>query len=146
LLPLSLGYAVSRCFNTYYFAVISNAGDLCMLIALTVLTYRLQLDLAVAGSFADFLHRSNVVFRSSHAVSSPSPSHSSATRPKQQAGGADKQQVGGADKRDDVLAGARASLDTHDEEEAGAGVAMTAAGPPSEEQMVRADDVEVSLE
>lgn len=36
------------------------------------MTYRVQLDLAVAGSFADFLHRSNVVFRSSHSTQPPS--------------------------------------------------------------------------
>ena len=36
------------------------------------MTHRVQLDLAVAGSFADFLHRSNVVFRSSHSTQPPS--------------------------------------------------------------------------
>jgi hypothetical protein len=36
------------------------------------MTHRVQLDLAVAGTFADFLHRSNVVFRSSHSTQPPS--------------------------------------------------------------------------
>jgi hypothetical protein len=44
------------------------------------MAYRVQLDLAVAGTFADFLHRSNVAFRQpvtrqSHSHSHPHPPH-----------------------------------------------------------------------
>lgn len=100
-----------------------------------MLTYRLQLDLAVAGSFADFLHRSNVVFRSSHAMAS-SPSPPDATAPGKQNTGARRHT-----NKSDIGSSAGASLEGGE----GNGVAMTEQ-KPSEEMRVRTDDVKVSLE
>jgi len=65
MLPFSLLHAVGQCFGQRIYPVLSNAGELGLLIGLSVMTHRVQTDLAVAGSFADFLHRSNVVFRNS---------------------------------------------------------------------------------
>jgi hypothetical protein len=77
LLPISLIYAVTHIFGRRLYPVLSNAGDVCLLIGESLMTHRVQLDLAVAGSFADFLHRSNVVFRSS--LSTHPPSHTTTT-------------------------------------------------------------------
>ena len=40
----------------------SNAGSIFLLMGLSFTLYLIQKDLALAGSFADFLHRSNVAF------------------------------------------------------------------------------------
>lgn len=72
LLPISLIYAATQTFGRRLYPVLSNGGDVCLLIGESIMTYRVQLDLAVAGSFADFLHRSNVVFRSSLSTLPPS--------------------------------------------------------------------------
>lgn len=77
LLPISLIYAATQTFGRRLYPVLSNGGDVCLLIGESIMTYRVQLDLAVAGSFADFLHRSNVVFRSSQTTLPPS--HTSST-------------------------------------------------------------------
>jgi len=66
LLPFSILYLLGQCFKRPVYRVTSNAGDVFLLIGITIMVHRVQSDLAVAGSFADFLHRSNAVFRTSH--------------------------------------------------------------------------------
>lgn len=73
LLPISLIYAATHAFGRRLYPVLSNGGDLCLLIGESIMTYRVQLDLAVAGSFADFLHRSNIVFSGSQRKKSTTP-------------------------------------------------------------------------
>lgn len=44
------------------YSVTSNAGELALLIGISGIVFLIQKDLALAGSFADFLHRSNKAF------------------------------------------------------------------------------------
>ena len=45
-----------------YYPTTSKAGELFLLIGITFNVFLMQKDLALAGSFADFLHRSNLAF------------------------------------------------------------------------------------
>jgi len=57
-----LAYIVGKIFDTNVYMITSNSGELCLLIGLTLLIKLVQQDLAFAGNFADFLHRSNHAF------------------------------------------------------------------------------------
>ena len=50
--------------STKVYAVTSNAGEITLLIGVTVLVFLVQEDFSLAGSFADFLRSSNVAFLS----------------------------------------------------------------------------------
>ena len=63
-----LGQAVGQCFGGNVYPVTSNAGELTLLIGITWLVRLVQDDLALAGSFADFLHQSNLAFSSIEAA------------------------------------------------------------------------------
>jgi len=63
-LIFSLAICVGYCFDSNVFPITSNAGELAYLIGLTFLLYVVQNELSLAASYADFLHRSNVAFRS----------------------------------------------------------------------------------
>ncbi len=52
-------------FGTEYFLVTSCAGEIVLVIGLCVVIDRMQKDLAIAGSFADYLAGSNAAFRPS---------------------------------------------------------------------------------
>ena len=65
MLPCSVLYTVGQCFGAHIYRWTSLAGDVFLVIGITIMVQRVQSDLSVAGSFADFLHRSNAVFRSS---------------------------------------------------------------------------------
>lgn len=43
----------------------SNAGEIALLIGVTVLVFLVQEDFSLAGSYADFLRSSNVAFHTS---------------------------------------------------------------------------------
>jgi hypothetical protein len=55
--------------------VSSNCGEVFLLLGITIMVHRVQSDLGVAGSFADFLHRSNSVFRTSSTSRAPIDHH-----------------------------------------------------------------------
>ena len=65
MLPCSVLYTVGQCFGAHIYRWTSMTGDVFMVIGISIMVHRVQSDLAVAGSFADFLHRSNAVFRTS---------------------------------------------------------------------------------
>jgi len=54
---------VSQIFGTRVYAITSNAGEIALLLGTSFTLLLVQKDLALAGSFADFLHRSNIAFR-----------------------------------------------------------------------------------
>jgi hypothetical protein len=57
-LCLTVGYV----FQTNYYPFTSNFGEATMLVGVSFLIYLVQEDLFVAGSFADYLHKSNLAF------------------------------------------------------------------------------------
>lgn len=60
-----LGYIVGEIFDTNVYLITSSSGEIFLLMGLTLLIRLVQQDLAFAGQFADFLHRSNEAFSSS---------------------------------------------------------------------------------
>ena len=58
-LILSVGYIP----GSQLFTITSSIGELVMLIGASFLVYLVQEDLFLAGSFADYLHKSNLAFR-----------------------------------------------------------------------------------
>lgn len=65
MLPCSVMFAAGQSFGSHIYRWTSLMGDVFLVIGISIMVHRVQSDLAVAGSFADFLHRSNTVFRSS---------------------------------------------------------------------------------
>mmetsp|Transcript_571 Transcript_571/g.998 ORF Transcript_571/g.998 Transcript_571/m.998 type:complete len:402 (-) Transcript_571:330-1535(-) len=65
MLPCSILYTVGQSFGAHIYRWTSLTGDVFLVIGISIMVHRVQSDLAVAGSFADFLHRSNAVFRTS---------------------------------------------------------------------------------
>ena len=61
--PCVLCQVISQIFGVPVYAITSNAGEIALLIGITFILFLIQKDLALAGSFADFLHRSNVAFQ-----------------------------------------------------------------------------------
>ena len=57
-----LAVIVGYCFSYNVYPVTSNAGELTLLLGLTGLVWFVQAELFMAGTFADFLHRSNLAF------------------------------------------------------------------------------------
>lgn len=57
-LPLVAGY----CFSYTVYPVTSNAGELVLLMGMTLLVWFTHEDIYMTGAFADFLHRSNALF------------------------------------------------------------------------------------
>lgn len=57
-----LSVIVGYCFSYSVYPVTSNAGELTLLLGVTGLVWFVQKDLYMAGTFADFLHRSNLAF------------------------------------------------------------------------------------
>ena len=53
------GYLPSR---HEIFSYTSKVGEVVLLVAVTFLVYLVQEDLLLAGSFADYLHKSNIAF------------------------------------------------------------------------------------
>lgn len=51
-----------ECFGTNVYQVTSNAGDISLLIGVTFIVGLVQRDLVIAGSFANFLSKSNRAF------------------------------------------------------------------------------------
>lgn len=73
-IPCSLIYCVSKVFKSDYYRTTSPAGDIVLVFGLSVVIDRIQKDLAVAGSFADYLAGSNIAFHaSSTATATASP-------------------------------------------------------------------------
>ena len=62
MIPGSLAQAVGQIFDTNAYPVTSNGGEILLLVAVTLTAYLIQNDLLMAGSFATFLHRSNIAF------------------------------------------------------------------------------------
>lgn len=62
IIPCIVGYTISHTFGTTCYITTSNAGSIFLLMGLSFILYLIQKDLALAGSFADFLHRSNLAF------------------------------------------------------------------------------------
>lgn len=56
------GQGVGQCFDGSIYAITSNAGNIALLFGVSWMVKLVQDDLALAGSFADFLHSSNVAF------------------------------------------------------------------------------------
>lgn len=75
MLPCSILFTVGQCFGAHIYRWTSAAGDVFMAIGISIMVHRVQSDLAVAGSFADFLHRSNAVFRTSQVSGHHLPAH-----------------------------------------------------------------------
>jgi hypothetical protein len=62
IIPCVLGQTIGQIWGPSVYPTTSNAGELALLIGITFNLFLVQKDLALAGSFADFLHRSNVAF------------------------------------------------------------------------------------
>lgn len=62
IIPCIIAYTIAHIFGTKCYTTTSNAGSICLLIGLSFILFLIQKDLALAGSFADFLHRSNLAF------------------------------------------------------------------------------------
>jgi hypothetical protein len=54
---------IGQCFNASVYSVTSNAGNICLLIGVSWMVHKVQRDLILAGTFADFLHTSNLVYK-----------------------------------------------------------------------------------
>jgi hypothetical protein len=64
---------VSICFGYHVHTVVSVAGDIALLGAITLMTKFIVSELVTLGNFADFLRQSNIAFRQSHMIDEPSP-------------------------------------------------------------------------
>jgi hypothetical protein len=53
---------IGNCFGTSVYQVSSNAGEVALLIGVTFIVGLVQRDLVIAGSFANFLSKSNKAF------------------------------------------------------------------------------------
>ena len=62
IIPCSIFHVVGQFFGTNVYQVTSNAGELALLIGVTFIVGLVQRDLVIAGSFANFLYRSNKAF------------------------------------------------------------------------------------
>lgn len=51
------------------YSIVSNAGEIILLIGVTVLVFLVQEDFSLAGSYADFLRSSNMAFLTSIPIS-----------------------------------------------------------------------------
>ena len=51
------------------YSIVSNAGEIALLVGVTVLVFLVQEDFRIAGFYADFLRSSNVAFLSSVPIS-----------------------------------------------------------------------------
>lgn len=51
------------------YSIVSNAGEITLLIGVTVLVFLVQEDFSLAGSYADFLRSSNMAFLTSVPIS-----------------------------------------------------------------------------
>ena len=67
-LVCAIFYAISNIFNESIYAVVSNAGEIVLLLGTSFGVFMVQNDLNVASSFADFLYRSNAAFQSARNV------------------------------------------------------------------------------
>lgn len=59
----AVAQGVGQVFTVADYSATSNAGEIALLIGATVLVYLVQEDLALAGSFADYLRTSNIAFK-----------------------------------------------------------------------------------
>lgn len=62
ILPCSLAYIVGQIFGKHWYVVSSNLGQIILLGGVTFLLHLVEEDLRLAGTFADFLHKSNMAF------------------------------------------------------------------------------------
>jgi hypothetical protein len=62
IVPCSLLQAIGQIFGVKVYQVTSNAGELALLIGVTIVVSLVQRDLVIAGSYANFLHKSNEAF------------------------------------------------------------------------------------
>lgn len=62
IIPCTAIQAAGECFGTNVYQVTSNAGNLSLLIGVTFIVGLVQRDLVIAGSFANFLNKSNRAF------------------------------------------------------------------------------------
>ena len=56
---------MGQSFNSAVYPTTSNAGNLCLLLGVSWMIHKVQKDLILAGTFADFLHTSNLVLKRS---------------------------------------------------------------------------------
>jgi hypothetical protein len=61
-IPCALFYGISIIFADTLFPIMSNAGEVVLLFGTSYMLFLVQNDLSIVASFADFLHRSNLVF------------------------------------------------------------------------------------
>ena len=54
--------SVGQCFGFKIYAVTSNAGEIALLIGVSIVVSLVQRDLVIASSYANFLHKSNEAF------------------------------------------------------------------------------------
>ena len=81
LLPCALAQAVGQLFGASIYPVTSNAGELALLLGLTNAVFLIQQELVLAGTFATYLHKSNLAFSES-ADKSEAKGPETATPPK----------------------------------------------------------------
>lgn len=62
IIPGVLGQTIGQIWGTKAYDVTSNAGELSLLISVSILLLLIQRELASAASFAEYLHRSNIAF------------------------------------------------------------------------------------
>ena len=62
ILPCSLAYIIGQIFGKHWYVVSSNLGQIILLGGVTFLLHMVEEDLRLAGTFADFLHKSNMAF------------------------------------------------------------------------------------
>eukprot|EP01041_Mallomonas_annulata_P008688 gene8688-17947_t len=65
LIPCAVAQAVGQIFATSVYPVTSNGGEIVLLIGLTNSVFLIQHELILAGTFATFLHKSNIAFHES---------------------------------------------------------------------------------
>lgn len=66
---LILKYFCDLFYSEAVYSIVSNAGEIALLVGVTVLVFLVQEDFSLAGSYADFLRSSNVAFLSSVPIS-----------------------------------------------------------------------------
>ena len=62
ILPCSLAFIIGQIFGEYWYVASSNLGQIILLGGVTFLLHLVEEDLRLAGTFADFLHKSNMAF------------------------------------------------------------------------------------
>ena len=62
IIPGVLGQTIGEIFGTKVYDITSNAGEISLLISVSILVFLIQREFASAASFAEYLHRSNIAF------------------------------------------------------------------------------------